>query len=78
VQAIRYEFPDGHIENAVVGESGMWSMLYLPTEGPLADPRVNETTLDPIQVTVHYTDGHTDGFALEWGQDTCGQVNHGC
>jgi len=62
----------------VVGVNGLWSMTYLPTTGPLADPRVNETTLDPIQVTVDYTDGHTDSFTLQWFDNTCAQINHGC
>lgn len=78
VQSISYAFPDGHTENAVVGETGMWSMLYVPTSGPLADPHVNQTTLDPVQVTVTYTGGATDRFTLEWGLDTCAQINHGC
>jgi hypothetical protein len=78
VQSIRYAFPDGHVENAVVGVNGLWSMTYLPTTGPLVDPDVNQTTLDPIQVTVDYTDGHTDMFTLQWGVNTCAQLNHGC
>ncbi len=78
VASITYTFPDGHVERATVGQSGMWSMVYLPTSGPFAVPNLNETTLDPIQVSVDYTDGHSDTFTLQWGVDTCAQINHGC
>jgi hypothetical protein len=81
VHAISYAFPDGHTEDAVVGQNGLWSMNYQPTSGPLANPDTNFTTLDPIRVTVSYTDavgGGADEFTLRWGAGTCGQVNHGC
>ncbi len=81
VRAIAYTFPDGHTENAVVGQNGLWSMNYQPTTGPLVDPNTNERTLDPIKVTVRYTPaggGGTDTFTLRWGPGTCGQTNHGC
>jgi hypothetical protein len=53
-------------------------MTYLPADGILADPKTNTFNLDPIQVTVDYTDGETKVFTLQWGLDTCAQVNHGC
>ncbi|MFY9915941.1 MAG: hypothetical protein WAK18_14820 [Nocardioidaceae bacterium] len=81
VRAISYAFPDGHTEDAVVGQNGLWSMNYQPTTGVLVDPTTNERTLDPIKVTVSYTasaGGGTDTFTLQWGLGTCGQTNHGC
>lgn len=76
VESISYAFPDGHVQNAVIGVNGLWSMTYLPTGGPLTTGNLNG--LDPIQVTVDYTDGHTDTFTLQWGLNTCAQANHGC
>jgi hypothetical protein len=78
VQTITYTFPDGHTQDAVLGQDGLWTMAYLPTTGPLADASTSETTLDPIQVSVDYTDGRHDSFTLDWGLNTCAQVNHGC
>ncbi len=78
VQAISYTFPDGHTEEAVVGENGLWSMVYLPTDGVLVDPHQNQMNLDPITVEVDYTTGPNRTFELRWGYDTCGQINHGC
>jgi hypothetical protein len=74
VAAISFAFPDGHTERAIVGQNGLWSMVYLPerdlsAQGP------------PIEVTVEYTDavgGGSETFVLRWGLDTCAQLNHGC
>jgi hypothetical protein len=73
VEAIAYDFPDGHVEQAVVGRNGLWSMTYL-TEEPLS-------TTQPVHVTVDYTEaggGGSETFTLQWGTDTCAQLNHGC
>jgi hypothetical protein len=78
VEAISYAFPDGHTEDAVVGENGLWSMTYLASDGVLFDPKVNEVDLDPITVTVRHAGGHVSTFTLAWGLDTCAQINHGC
>lgn len=78
VEAITYVFPDGHVEDAVVGRNGMWSMVYLATDGVFMDPNTNETRLDPIKVRVRYTGGGIHTFNLRWGLDTCAQLNHGC
>jgi len=78
VQDIAYHFPDGHTQDAVVGQNGLWSMTYLPTEGVLADPEVNHMHLDPIWVSVRLTGGDVRSFTLSWGLDTCAQTNHGC
>jgi hypothetical protein len=78
VRAISYVFPDGHIEDAVVGQNGLWSMNYLANGGLFLEPDTNLTTLDPIEVTVHYTSGDVRTFSLKWGLDTCAQINHGC
>ena len=77
VRAIAYTFPDGHTEDAVTVD-GLWSMTYLPTSGVLTDPDVDETTLGPITVSVHLTNGDTTTYTLQWGVDTCAQINHGC
>ncbi len=78
VQAISYAFPDGHVEDAVVGQNGLWSMNYLATRGLFLQHGTNVTKLDPIEVTVHYTSGDVKTFSLQWGLDTCAQINHGC
>jgi hypothetical protein len=76
VTRIRYTFPGGHVEDATMAD-GMWLVDYRPTSGPLADPQVNETTLDPIRVTVTRPTS-TQTFTLPWGEGTCAQTNHGC
>lgn len=78
VQANSYSFPDGHTEEAVVGQNGLWSMTYLPTDGVLVDPMTNFSNLGPIEVTVNYTGGDVRNFTLQWGLHTCAQTNHGC
>lgn len=78
VQAISYTFPDGHTEDAVVGKNGFWSMSYLPTDGVLADPRTNTSRLDPIKVKLRHSYDNFWVASLEWGEDTCAQLNHGC
>ncbi len=78
VEAISYKFPDGHTEDAVVGQNGLWSMSYLPTEGVLADPKTNTSQLDPITVTLQHEYDSYWSASLEWGLDTCAQLNHGC
>ncbi len=78
VRSISYVFPDGHVEHAVVGKTGLWSMVYLPTGGVFMDPHTNETRLNPIKVKVHYTSGWVQVLPLRWGFDTCAQINHGC
>lgn len=78
VRAISYVFPDGHVEHAIVGKTGMWSMVYLADKGPFVDPKTNETNLDPIKVKVFRTDGWVQVLHLRWGLDTCAQLNHGC
>lgn len=78
VEAISYTFPDGHTEDAVLGKNGFWSMSYLPTEGVLADPKTNTFRLDPIKVTLRHSYDDFWVASLEWGLDTCAQLNHGC
>jgi len=78
VRAISYTFPDGHTEEAVVGQNGLWSMTYLPTEGVLADPKTNYLDLDPVRAEVSYTGGATETVLLRWGVSDCAQVNQGC
>ena len=78
VQAISYTFPDGHTERAVVGENGLWSMAYVITDRPTLNLFADTSQLDPVDVTVASTGGDTAKHALQWGLDTCAQLNHGC
>ena len=76
VEAISYEFPDGHVQEAVV-QDGMWAMAYFATDPPLDGtgrmPRQAEAS-----VTVDYRDGTQQVFVLDYPMDFCAQVNHGC
>ncbi len=74
VKSISYEFPDGHTEKATMNNK-MWAMAYLPTSGPLVD---GGRAPGSIGVTVTHDDGTTEDFTLQWGLDTCAQINHGC
>lgn len=76
VTAIRYEFPDGHVQEAVVRD-GMWAMAYFPTEGPLGGGGRMPPQAQAA-VTVDYRDGTTQEFVLDYPMDFCAQVNHGC
>lgn len=76
VTAIRYAFPDGHVEEAVIGDA-MWAMAYFPTEGPLAAGGRNPPVTD-VPVTVDYRDGTSEEFTIRYPMDFCAQVNHGC
>jgi hypothetical protein len=75
VTKIRYAFPDGHVEAASPADDGYWSIVYLPEDGPLAGGDLRG--VDPIEVTVT-ADGAEQTYSLEWGVDTCAQINHGC
>jgi hypothetical protein len=81
VTGIDYAFPDGHVESAVLrtDDAGRrwWAMAYVPSEGPLADPRLNLLRLDPVRVIVSSSDVQNE-VVLQWGRDECAQVNHGC
>lgn len=78
VTRITYSFPDGTEVDAVL-EGDAWTMVYLPTTGPLSgESRVNLTSLDPVTVHVWAGGDNADSYPLEWGVDTCAQVNHGC
>ena len=74
VKSISYAFPDGHTEKATMNDT-MWAMAYLPTSGPLVD---GGRAPGSIGVTVTHDDGTTEDFTLQWGLDTCAQINHGC
>lgn len=74
VESISYTFPDGHTEDAVI-KKDMWLMAYVPTSGSLVDA---EPETEPIHVEVTMTGGATTSYDLEWGFDTCAQINHGC
>lgn len=74
VKSISYTFPDGHTEDAVI-KKDMWLMAYVPTSGPLVG---TEQPTEPIHVEVTRVGGSTTAYDLQWGQDTCAQINHGC
>lgn len=78
VTRITYTFPDGTTVDATF-EGDAWTMAYLPRTGPLSgESNVNFTTLDPVTVHVWAGDDNADEYQLEWGVDTCAQINHGC
>jgi len=78
VTRITYSFPDGTDVDATF-EGDAWTMVYLPKTGPLSGgSNVNYTTLDPVAVQVYFGDDNADEYHLEWGVDTCAQINHGC
>lgn len=52
-------------------------MEYTSYDGMLADPDVNRTRLDPVEVTVALS-GTTRTYQLGWMELACAQVNHGC
>ena len=76
VAGIRYTFPDGHVETARPAADGYWSIAYLPDNGPLAGGDLRG--VDPIEVKVEPAIGVSQTYTLEWGADTCAQINHGC
>lgn len=70
VTAIRYTFPDGHTEEAVV-QDGFWAIQYY------SDKAIPAAKTDRIEVTVEGAGGQT--FELPFTIDTmCNQVSHGC
>jgi len=78
VTRITYSFPDGTDVDATF-EGDAWTMVHLPRTGPLSgESNVNFTTLDPVTVHVHHGADNSDEYPLEWGVDTCAQINHGC
>jgi hypothetical protein len=81
VTAITYRFPGGAVEEAVTATDDQgrtwWRMEHVATDGVLADPGRNQLELDPIEVTI-VSGGGTDTVLLDWGTDTCAQLNHGC
>jgi len=81
-RSIVYTFPGGVTVPADFAEgrdgTAYWAMDYTPVDGPLADPTVNQTKLPQIEVEISYANDSGQGFPLEWGIDTCAQVNHGC
>lgn len=75
VTKIAYAFPDGEVYEVVPDSQGVWFMDYQPSSGPLAGG--GRLPSEPITVTVT-AGGESSTYTLEWGQDTCAQVNHGC
>ena len=69
VNAIRYTFPDGHVETAVVA-NGYWVMHYFsPQPFDWQGPKIKARLSGPAG---------TRTFELTWGDDTCNQTSHGC
>lgn len=70
VTAIRYTFPDGHTEAAVV-QDGFWAVQYYSERVIPHGPN------DHVEVTVEGTTPQT--FELPFTSDTeCNQISHGC
>ncbi len=74
VTSISYAFPGGAEQEAVLNDT-MWSMVHLPTSGPMAAGRLPDK---PIVVTVTHDDGTVDTYDLNAPEDWCAQLNHGC
>lgn len=76
VTGIRYRLPTGETIPVEIVEDDQgrswWGMGV-----DLAAPPGNETKSPPIEVTVSYS-GRQEQYTLDWGLDTCAQVNHGC
>lgn len=81
VTGIGYTFPDGSTRAAEISTDdegrSWWRMEYVVSDGVLADPHQNQTELDPIEVTISLS-GRQYTVQLQWGLDTCAQLNHGC
>lgn len=73
VTHIEFTFPDGDVEEAVIG-NGYWVMQHFP-RAAIKDVR----DVPPIGVRLQ-THNRQSGyrFPLEWGTDTCNQVGYGC
>ena len=70
VTGIRYVFPDGHTEDAVV-QDGYWAMQYF------SDRMIPSGREDRVEVTLDGADPQT--FELPFTSDTmCNQISHGC
>jgi hypothetical protein len=71
--AIRFTFPDGHVENAVV-DNGYWAMQYFPAN-PFPGDWVDFPNIEVTIVENH--EGNFTSFDLHWGRDTCNQIGLG-
>lgn len=70
VTGIRYAFPDGHTEEAVV-QDGFWALQYYSDQPIPSGPN------DRVEVTLDGPGAQT--FELPFTADTmCNQVSHGC
>lgn len=73
VAKIRYTFPDGATEDAVV-HGGFWLMRHVSDRVPPSGP---PTTT--IRVRLLSASGAVvNDFRLTWGVQTCAQISHGC
>ena len=73
VAKIRYTFPDGATEDAVV-HGGFWLMRHVSDRVPPSGP---PTTT--IRVRLLSASGAVvNDFRLTWGRQTCAQISHGC
>ena len=74
VTKISYAFPDGRTTNAVI--QGKYWLMQHQTATPWKDGTA-PTTL--IKVTLYGANGQPlRDFLLNWGEDTCAQITHGC
>jgi hypothetical protein len=75
VGGIRYTFPDGKTESAVV--NGLFWTMQHSFDKPWVEGQ--DLNRPPVKVTLIQPDGSVlRTFELEWGTQTCAHVNHGC
>jgi hypothetical protein len=75
VTKITYAFPDGNTTNAVI--QGKYWLMQHQTTTPWKEGTPAPTKL--IKVTLYGANGQPlRDFLMNWGEDTCAQINHGC
>lgn len=75
VTKITYAFPDGRTTNAVI--QGKYWLMQHQTTTPWKEGTPAPTT--QIKVTLYGANGQTlRDFLMNWGEDTCAQITHGC
>ena len=75
VTRITYAFPDGRTTSAVI--QGKYWLMQHQTTTPWKEGSPTPTT--QIKVTLYGADGQPlRDFLMNWGEDTCAQLNHGC
>lgn len=74
VASIAYTFPDGQTTKAVI--TGNYWVMQHQTATPWKEGSPQGAQ---IQVALYLANGQpTRSFLLNWGQDNCAQISHGC